>query len=102
MTLQRTHILLKPEQQRALADIALREGRSVSDLAREIIQQGITERQNQEQELREQRLATLNNVLKVRQAIIEKRGGKPLEIDIVQLINEMREERDDDILSRGR
>ena len=36
MTLLRTHLLLELEQQKYLAKIAQQEGRSVSDVAREI------------------------------------------------------------------
>jgi predicted HicB family RNase H-like nuclease len=102
MALQRTHILLKPEQQKALVEIAQQEGRSVSDLAREIIQQGIDERQKQQEELRAQRLATLEKLRLLRESILARRGGKPFDLDVVQLIKEMREERVDDILGLGR
>jgi predicted DNA-binding protein len=45
MTKIRTHLLLEPEQHKALTQLAQQEGRSVSDLAREIVQTGIEERQ---------------------------------------------------------
>ena len=41
MALKRTHILLDSEQKRALDEIARRQGRSVSELAREYIANGI-------------------------------------------------------------
>ena len=42
--LYRTQILLEPEQQRVLAEIARREGRSDSDLVREMIRAQLAQR----------------------------------------------------------
>ena len=99
MAFQRTHLLLEPEQQKSLSEIAQREGRSVSDVAREIIQQGITHRQQQYKNELERRLAALENIRRVRKSIEEERGGADF-IDVVDLIMEMREERDANILGR--
>jgi len=43
-TLHRAQLLLEPEQHEALAEIAEREGRSISDLVREIIRQHLAQR----------------------------------------------------------
>lgn len=95
MTLHRTHILLEPEQQKLLAEIARREGRSVSELARDIIQQGLEQKQRHLIEQRQRRLAALENAQRVGEAIRAERGGKVLDIDIVETIQEMREQRDE-------
>ena len=58
MTLQRTHILLEPEQQRRLAEIAHLEGRSLSDLACELIQQGLDHRQAEYTQEQQRRLVS--------------------------------------------
>lgn len=44
----RTQILLEPEQHKALAEIAQREKRSLSDLVREMLQKQIEERKKQD------------------------------------------------------
>lgn len=42
-TLHRTEVLLEPEQHRVLAEIAGREGRSISNLVRQIVRQHLVE-----------------------------------------------------------
>ncbi len=39
MSKYRTHLLLDPDQHKALAQLARREGRSISELTREIVQE---------------------------------------------------------------
>jgi hypothetical protein len=101
MALHRTHILLETEQINLLKEIARREDRSVSEVARELIQDGITQIQGRSKTERERRLLALENARRVRQAIHDERKGEPLDIDVVDLINQMREERDAEILGRG-
>jgi len=101
MAMIRTHIMLDPKQHRRLAQLARQQGRSVSDLAREIIQEGIDQRQLLLKDRREQRMQALLKAREVREAILQERGGVPLNLDLAELINKMREERDDEILSRG-
>ena len=61
MALKRTHLLLEPEQQQSLYEIARREGKSVSEVAREMIRYGI-EQKDQEYRLRlDRQLAALEN-----------------------------------------
>ena len=45
--MQRTQILLEPEQHKALAEIARREKRSLSDLVREMLEKQLEERKKQ-------------------------------------------------------
>lgn len=97
----RTHLLLEPEQQRALAQIARREGRSVSDVTREIVQQGIEQRQRLHAIEKQRRIRALQRGRQVRQAILEERGGAPLDLNISSLIEEIRQERNDQLLERG-
>ena len=61
----RTHLLLDPDQHKMLAQLAKREGRSISDLTREIVQEGIEQRQRLfvvEQQRRLQALARARQV----------------------------------------
>ena len=102
MALQRTHILLDPEQKRALEKIAQVQGRSVSEIAREYIRDGIERNNKEHTERVRQHLAALERAKQVRKLIREERGGKHLDVEIVEIIREMREERDSDILNRNR
>lgn len=102
MALQRTHILLDPEQKRALEKIAQVQRRSVSEIAREYIRDGIKRNNQEHTERVRQHLAALERAEQVRKLIREERGGKQLDVDIVEIIREMREERDSDIINRNR
>ena len=101
MALQRTHILLEIEQVNLLKEIARRERRSVSEVARELIQEGITQIQGKYISERQKRMLALENARRVRAAIHDERGEEYIDIDVVDLINQMREERDADLLGRG-
>lgn len=91
--LYRTRILLEPEQQRVLAEIARREGRSDSDLVREMIRAQLAQRSQAEEAVRARQLPALDQIRQHGEALRERHGG-PLEIDIVALLDELREERD--------
>lgn len=94
--------MLDPEQKRALEKIAQQQGRSVSELAMEYITDGIERFNRERAESIQRRLAALERAEQVREMIRLERGGKPLDVDIVEIIQEMREERDGDILDRNR
>jgi len=97
----RAHLLLEPEQHRLLAQIAEREARSVSDLAREIVQEGIEQRQQLYNVEKKKGLQALERARQVRQAILAARGGEPINLDIPALIDELRNDRDDQVLGRS-
>ena len=94
---RRTQILLEPEQHHTLVKIAKKEGRSVSGMVREIVQRYLEE-QDDETTIRH-RLAALERIRKHRAEMLVRRGGIPLSVDIVPLIHQMREDRDEQILS---
>ena len=100
MALHRTHILLEPEQHQALVEIARREGRSISDVTRELVQHGIVQRQEHYNIEQKRRFEALQNARRIRKAILEERGGVPFDVDIVALLHEMREDRDASLLGR--
>jgi predicted CopG family antitoxin len=91
--MHRTQILLEPEQHQALIEMARREGRSVSEVVREIIRQRLAEREREIDADVKRRLEALERIRAHRESILARRGGKPLEIDVVEMINQMREER---------
>ncbi len=95
--MHRTQILLEPEQHHALAEIAWREKRSLSDVVREMLQAELEQRRQDATAVKKRRLEALEQIKNHRQAILDRRGGKPLEIDVVDLINQIREERDGEL-----
>jgi hypothetical protein len=98
--LHRTQILLKQAQHAALMELARRERRSLSDLVRAIVQQELERRASIAGETRRRRLAALERIVLHRDEILERREGRPLEVDVAALIDETREERDDELLGR--
>lgn len=95
----RAQILLEPNQHQELAQIAQREGTSISDLVRVAVRRLLAERK--EEEVVFQRLEALKQIDQHQQAILTRRNGKPLEIDLVATIEHMREERDDELLGNS-
>ena len=85
----RAQILLEPEQHRALAELAKREGRSISDLVRESVQVYLAERDRETQ--RERRMRALDALTEMRERIQAEHG-----ILLFDPVAEMRDERDRD------
>lgn len=92
--MHRTQILLEPDQHKALAELATREGRSISEIAREMIGRQLEQRKLVADEVREQRLEALERIKQHREEILAERGGEYIDFDVVEAINQMREERD--------
>jgi predicted nucleic acid-binding OB-fold protein len=101
MIKKRTHLLLESDQHQALAQIARREGKSLSEVAREIVQEGIKQRQHAFAQEINRQLHALERARKVREKILEERDGILLDLNISNLIQEGRGERDDQTLRRG-
>lgn len=97
--MQRTQILLEPEQYRALVELARLEGRSLSELLRELIRDYLAQRDQAADMIRSRQMAALERIRQHRQAVLERRGGVPLDIDVAALVAAVREERDADILA---
>jgi predicted DNA-binding protein len=92
--LHRTQILLEPEQHRALGQIAREERRSISHVVREIVERALEQRRQQEDAELQRDLSALERIRQHREEILAERGGKPLEYDVVEAINQAREEQD--------
>jgi len=88
--LQRTQILLEPEQHQALTEIAQREGRSLSDLLREIAAEYLA-RQDQDERLQEA-LQAIDALTKIRKQIEAEHGACATD-----LLAEVRAEREQDM-----
>ena len=94
--MHRTQILLEPGQHRELSEIARREGASISEIVRTAMRDWLAERKD-EVGLR-RRLEALEQINQHRQAILNRREGKPLDIDLTAVLHQIREERDDELL----
>jgi hypothetical protein len=70
--LYRAQILLEPEQHRMLADIAEKEGRSISEVVREIVGQYLAERQQETQLQKE--MQAIEALTQIRRQIEQKHG----------------------------
>ncbi len=92
-TLYRAQILLESEQQARIADLAHRQGRSLSELVREIVQNYLDE----QEQLAHQRLSAFEKLKVHRAEMLAARDGQALELDVTKLIDEMRQEREDEI-----
>jgi hypothetical protein len=89
MPLERVQILLESGQRAALARRARQTGRSVSDLVREYVQKGL--------ETVSDELDVLENIQTHRQQMLDRRGGKTISLDPLDVIWEIRKERTDEI-----
>ena len=83
MSYQRVQVLLTPEQYRALKRLAQRRRESLSAVVRDLVQRG----------LEEEKEDWIERTRRITQALLEARGGKPIPVDAVALIREIREER---------
>ncbi len=97
--MHRAQILLAPDQHQKLAEIARREGTSISEIVRAAVNEWLEERD--EAEVLRRRLEALEQVAQHRQAILNRRNGEPLEIDLTATIEQMREERDDELVANA-
>jgi len=95
--LQRVNLLLERRQREALERLAHQKKRSVSDLVREYIAAGLREDNNQGRE----RMLALETAGALSARVLKRRKGKPL-TDSVKVIDQIREERINELLGRGR
>ena len=90
--MHRTQILIEPEQHKALSELAKVERKSISKIIREILREYFA---NQSGEARwRNRDKTLQRAKNVRNSILDERDGKPIGLDMIALMDEIREARD--------
>lgn len=96
--LYRAQLLIEQRQHKTLAQIARQEGRSISDVARELIRLGL-EARNETPEMRwRRRDRALERAAQLRAAMRERRGGQPIDLDPAAMLRAIREERVDNII----
>jgi metal-responsive CopG/Arc/MetJ family transcriptional regulator len=94
--MHRAQILLESDQHQKLAEIAQHEGTSISEIVRTAVQEWLDERKDDE--ILRHRLEALELIDQHRQAILARRKGKPLEIDLTATIEQVRGERDNELI----
>ena len=95
--LQRVNLLLERRQRQALEKLARQKSRSVSDLVREYITVGLREDNSQQRE----RLLALENARALKARVMKRRKGKPI-TNAVKIMEQIREERTNELLGGGR
>lgn len=91
----RTQLLLEQQQQRELADIAGREGRSISDVVREMIRVQLDQRKRTGDANVARQLGALERIRQRHAEFLARHNGKPLAFDVVEMIQQTREEQDE-------
>jgi Arc/MetJ-type ribon-helix-helix transcriptional regulator len=94
--MHRAQILIDPEQHETLAEIARQEGASISEIVRQAVDSWLAERRADERLRRE--LAALAEIELRRADILARRGGQPLALDVAEMLEQSREERDRELL----
>jgi hypothetical protein len=92
--------MLEASQRKTLAKIAREEGRSISDVARELLRRGMEARAEDPAIVWRERNKVLAEAERHRQQMLDRRGGQPLELDFDTLIADIREERANELFAR--
>jgi predicted transcriptional regulator len=95
--LYRAQILLEPEQHRKLVRIAGQQHRSLSEIIREIVQAELDRREKDETDRRHQLLQGIERVRLTREEILARRAGEPLQVNVADMVRQMRDERDEEV-----
>jgi|GEM_PF-1547441 plasmid stability protein len=85
----RAQLLMQPDLHRRLRQIARREGRSISDVSRDLLEYALNQREKE----RTARLERVRALRRVAEQIQLELGEKRIDLDVVELIQEEREER---------
>ena len=91
----RTQILLEPEQHKALAEMAQREGRSISEIVRKMLHQQLEQFNSSREEAKKRQLAALERIRQHKEEMLAARGGKYIDFDVIGALNQAREEQDE-------
>lgn len=96
---EKTTIVLKPEQRQALTEMAHQEGQELDVLIEHILQEAI-EKKSTHRTLKDERIRqNYDRIREHRKAFLAKRNHTPLTIDTVALLEQIRDEHDEHLLS---
>ncbi len=94
--LERMQIMIARQQRRQLMQLAQATNRSISALIRAAIDHYL----EQEQTTQTQARSVLQRMKQTRESLLHARNGKPIELDIVEVVHQMRERREDELISK--
>jgi hypothetical protein len=97
VALKRTQVLLEQRQHQALVERARRESRSVSEIVREMVDHDIAMSDGAESERIARALAVLDRGQALSDRILARRGGVPLDLRSVDILDAARDGRDMEI-----
>lgn len=92
--LRRVQMLMEAEQHAALAEVASREGKSLAEVTRYVITLGLKQLSQQDALARRARALQRADDLAAR---IRARNGGPLKDEVVETLQQLREERDEQL-----
>ena len=97
---EKTTISLKPEQRQALTEMAHQEGQELDVLIEHILQEAIEKKSPHRTVLKDERIRqNYDRIREHREAFLAKRNNSPLAIDTVALLEQIRDEHDEHLLS---
>jgi hypothetical protein len=96
-TLDRFQLLWPKRQRQALARLAKERGLTLTEMARQAIDIGIHQLEQEDEFTRRGR--ALKKIEALHAKILERNGGKPLDVDPVEDLRKMREERIEQLTS---
>ena len=96
-TLDRFQLLWPKRQRQALTRLAKERGLTLTEMARQAIDIGIHELEQEDEFTRRGR--ALKEADKLRAEILARNGGKPLDVDVAEDLRQMREERIEQLTS---
>jgi hypothetical protein len=96
-TLDRFQLLWPKRQRQALTRLAKERGLTLTEMARQAIDIGIRELEQDDEFTRRGR--ALKEIEALHAKILERNGGRPLDIDVAEDLRQMREERIEQLAS---
>ncbi|MCP4405309.1 MAG: hypothetical protein GY801_49415 [bacterium] len=97
---EKTVISLKPEQRRALREIANQEGQEIDLFIEHVLQDVIENRQGENAAQRNERIrCNFDRIRRHRETFLAKRHNTSLSIDTVELLKQIRDEHDEHAFS---
>ena len=96
-TLDRFQLLWPKRQRQALTRLAKERGITLTEMARQAIDIGIHELEQEDEFTRRGR--ALEQADRLRTRILARNGGKPLDVDVAEDLRQMREERIEQLTS---
>jgi hypothetical protein len=92
------HAALPQEEQQKLAQLAHQEGQSLDAFVAQLLREGIERHRKFQKRSKTARLQALARIEEHRQALLARRENIPLEVEPTELLQQIREERMQDLL----